>query len=138
MPLSPNLRILGEVRDPSGDHRLVLQYVERPFPNLEPPGKAYDFHSLEWSTRVADAWVEQLVITREDFLREGPRRWIIGLHSLDPAAGVAIIKIGEERARDDGGIHIEYSWRTWNLVENRQLAMLRVCAGPFEPFEVDR
>jgi hypothetical protein len=136
MQPGPNITTFGEVTDAAGNNRLVLRFIERPLPKPEPGRKAYDFHSLVWEVRTGDAWAERVVITREDFERGARRRWVSALHNLDPAAGTAIIKVGEEQTPDARGVvHVEYSWREWDLAGNRQVRVFRVCASPHEPFE---
>jgi hypothetical protein len=136
MQPGPSIETFGEVTDATGSNRLLLRFVERPLPMPEPGQKAYDFHSLVWEVRAEDAWAERAVITQEDFVRGSPRRWVSALHSLDPAAGTAIIQVGEDQPLDSAGaVHVEYTWREWALVGNCQVRVFRVCDDPFEPFE---
>jgi len=136
MQPSPNITTFGKLTDSAGNNRLLLKFIELLLPKPEPHRKAYDFHSLVWEVRAGDAWAERIVITREDFERGAPRRDVSALHSIDPASGTAIIKVGEEQPHDARGVmHVEYTWRAWDLFGNRQLRVFRVCAGPFEPFE---
>jgi hypothetical protein len=136
MQPGPNITTFSDVTDPPGDNRLVLRIVERPLPKPQPDRKAYDFHSLVWEVRAGDTWAERVVIPREEFGRGVLRRWVSSLHSFDPAAGIAILKVGEEQPPDArGAVHVEYTWREWDLVGNRQVRLIRVCAEPFEQFE---
>jgi hypothetical protein len=133
---TPNIEVFGEVTDASGDNKLIHRVIERPHPKPEHGRKAFDFHSLAWEVRAGDAWTQRVVISQKEFERDGPRRWVSELYSLDPAAGTAIIKVGEELPPDAlGVVHVEYSWREWVLVGNREIRKLRVCTEPFEPFE---
>lgn len=110
MQPGPNIEAFGEVTDTAGDHRLALRFIEWPLPKPEPGRKAYDFHSLVWEVRAGYAWGERVVITREDFERGAPRRWVSELYSIDPAAGTAIIKVGEEQPPDaQGAVDVEYT-----------------------------
>jgi hypothetical protein len=57
------------------------------------------------------------------------------MHNLDPSRGEAILKIAEGDAPLDaprGKIH--YSWRRWDLVQNREVARLQECENPFAPY----
>jgi hypothetical protein len=125
-----------EVGGSSGDDRLVLRYVEVPLPEPYSSGRrAYDFHSLAWEARDGDGWAARVVITRDEFTHGSPRRWVSDLHSFDPVAGTALVRVGEEQPPDAAGsVHVEYTWREWDLVRNRQVRVLRVCGAPFEPF----
>src|SRR5258707_15348245 len=90
------------------------------------------FRSL-WQAKNGPAWSEKIVITRSDFEKSAEhRRWVIELHSFYSAKGHAIILVGEEQPRVDGSAHVEFSWREWDLVNNRQIQVLRVCKSPFE------
>jgi hypothetical protein len=132
-----NITPFCEVMDAAGTNRLVLLLVERPLPNPRPERKAYDFHSLVWEAQHGESWSETLVITRLDFEKGAERRrWVNKLHNFDSVKGRAVVRVGEEQPREaDGSMQVEYSWREWDLVNNRQLQVLRVCNSPFE--EVD-
>ena len=135
--LGQPLKTLDEVIHPGGDHRLVLRFVEEPLPG-RPRHRAYNFHSLLWLARTGDAWTERVRITPEAFEQDAHRRWPIAVHSIDPAAGTAILNVGEEHPPDASGFcDVRYSWREWDLIANRQVRLLRTCADPFERFDRD-
>ncbi len=107
-----------------------------PSPNMKPGMKAYDFHSLAWDIREGDVWTQRFAISREDFERGAPRRWVSALHSIDSTTGTAILKVAESQPPDaKGSVHFEYSCREWDLLHNQQLRMIRVCVNPFELYE---
>ena len=89
-----------------------------------------------WQARDGDSWADRLVLSRADFERGGARRWVTELHTFDPASGTAVCKVGEEQPADAGGaVRVEYTWREWDLANNREVRVLRVCGSPFEPLE---
>jgi hypothetical protein len=129
----------AEVLDEIGTNRLILRFVQSPLPTSRPEQKAYDFHSLAWEVRSGDDWTERLVISRADFERDGVRRWVSALFSLNSDAGTAIIQVAEEQPRDSQGVvSIGYSWQQWDLVCKSPVSVLRACADPFEPFDGPR
>jgi len=134
MPPGTNITTFGEITDAAETNRLVLRFVERPLPNLRPGQKAYDFHTLVWECKDGDKWAEKIAIMRADFEKGAAgRRWIAELHSFDSTKGHAVVRVGEEQSlKDDGSMRVEYSWRVWDLLNNRQVQVLRVCKSPFE------
>lgn len=129
-----NVITLAEVMDAVGNNRLAVRFIEKPLPNPQPGRKGYDFHSLVWEVKDGDAWKEKVVITKLDFEKNAERRgWVNEIHSFDSVKGCAVVRVGEEQPREvDGTMHVEYSWRDWDLVNNRQIQVLRVCKSPFE------
>ena len=64
------------------------------------------------------------------------RRWVSRVQSFDPATGYGIIQIGEEGPPDAAGaMHVTYSWREWDVANNQEVRMIRICQDPFEPFD---
>src|SRR5262249_16481683 len=122
-----NITTFGEITDVAGTNRLVLRFVERPLPNPRPGQKAYDFHTLIWEATEGDKWSEKITITRADFEKGAAgRRWIAELHSFDSTKGHAVVRVGEEQSpKADGSMRVEYSWREWDLLNNRQVQVLR-------------
>jgi hypothetical protein len=115
------------ITDPSGHDRLTLQY------------EGGHFRSLIWSSEHARDWCCKAVITQTDFQANcNKRRWVDALHSFDPVAGHAIIKVGEEIPLDKSYTGCAYSWREWDLLANREVRLFRVCEDPFEEFENPR
>jgi hypothetical protein len=131
MQTSPNIVTFDEVTGPGDGDRLVLRLVEVP---AATSGRAFDFHSVVWEVRDGDAWAARLAITQADFQRGAVRRrWVSALHGLDPDGGVAILQVGEEQPPDARGVvRVEYSWREWDLFNNREVRVLRVCQSSFE------
>lgn len=115
----------AEITDESGRNRLILQYASG------------DFHSLVWQSKTGQIWNGRIVITRQDFQRGwDKRRWISGIHSIDPLSGHAIIKVAEGNvAFAEGDVTYIYSWREWDLLQNREVRRLRACDDPFEKYE---
>jgi hypothetical protein len=98
--------------------------------------KGWYFHSLVLEYMHDNEWKSSLAITQEQF--EGThthRRWVSGLHSFDPASGIVILKIGEfDEPKGFRSSHVSYSWRSWDLKNNRQVSMLKKCTFPLEPY----
>jgi hypothetical protein len=116
-----------EITDASGRHRLVLQYANG------------DFHSLVWQSKTGVVWTGRVVITGKDFQRDWDRRrWIAGIHSIDPVSGHAIIKVAEGNVPfAEGDVTYIYSWREWDRMDNREVRRLRACDDPFEKYATE-
>jgi len=117
----------AELHSTTGAERLRLVYVEY--------HEGGDFHSLLYETLRSEQWEPRAVITREAFQSGCPyRRWVSELHSFLPSAGTAIIQVAEgDRPSGHHSVHFGYSWRRWDLIENRELALLKQCDSPFDP-----
>jgi len=138
-----------EVTDETGNHRLVLKRIERPWPGLAPEvfepftnGDGFghqildwpkdppnvvkllvDHHSLVWETWQGATWIEKVTITQEDFVRDVQHdRYIGEIHSFDPSTGHAIIEVYEEQPFiiQDGACYAG-SWRIWDLLANKEV-----------------
>src|SRR5207253_7799706 len=72
MPPSENIEVFATVTDRTGNHRLVLQFVEVKFPSRRKNVKAYDFHSLCWQARDGATWTAKLVLSRIGVEQESP------------------------------------------------------------------
>jgi hypothetical protein len=49
--------------------------------------------------------------------------------------GVAVLKIGEGDAPDNAPLmRVNYSWRKWDIIGNKEIARLQDCASPFDAF----
>jgi hypothetical protein len=131
----PALETVDEVMDPSGQHRLILRFVEQALPKA-PRARGFNFYSLAWEQRTAQGWIERHVITSDEFAREGCRRWVIQLRSIEPGNGMAILKVGRGIPPDSAGFtDVQYTWWEWDLFNNREVRVFRDCADPFESFE---
>src|SRR5262249_35925237 len=123
-----------EVVDQSGTNRLALIYVSAG-PGPVADSESFRFHSLAWQTKAGTNWSDRVVITKADFEATSPRRpWVSEIHSIDPSVGTAIIKVAENTPPTNGATLCVYSWREWNLTNNTEVRLLRVCKEPFEPF----
>ena len=101
-----------------------------------PDEKSYDSHSLVWQRFDSGLWIDHVTITQDDFQRGCPRRrWVSSIHSFDPVSATAILKIAEGDASESApAISYAYSWREWDIKNNRQVKVFRVCEDPFEPY----
>ena len=81
----------------------------------------------------------RVTITEEQFQGTHDRaRWVAELFSFDPQRGWAVIKVAEgDRPRGSFAVGFYYSWRTWDVVNNREVGKLKDCAYPNEPFDSD-
>lgn len=102
----------------------------------EARGIGLDFHSLVWERRDAFFWRAHVTITESDLeLPNRHQRWISEMHSFDPSRGEAILRIAEGDAPWDAPrCTINYSWRLWDLVNNREILRLQECENPFVPY----
>jgi hypothetical protein len=96
----------------------------------------WDFHSLAWERRDSFFWRTHVTITESDMmLPTRHERWISEIHSFDPSRGEAILRIAEGDAPWDAPrCTINYSWRLWDLANNREISRLQECANPFVPY----
>ena len=103
-----------------------------------PEDKSYKSHSLVWQRLESGRWADHVTITQNDFQRDNPqRRWVSSIHSFDPDSGTATLKIAEGNAPENSArVSYAYSWREWDIRNNREIKLLRICKDPFEPFEL--
>lgn len=129
------LQTAETVTAPNGTDRLVRRDWET-VSSSNPDERSYDSHSLVWQRLRNGAWVDHVTITQADFQREHNRqRWISEIHSFDPISGTAILKIAEGDAPENSGaVSYIYSWREWDVKNNRELKTIRSCDDPFEKF----
>lgn len=130
-----DLRLFGMVFADAGEQRLSLLYT----PHRD-TADAYDFHSLLWEYREGGQWLHRRIITAAEF-ESGAirRRWVNGLHGLDPVRGHAVIRVAEaDRPQPAPQLRLYYSWRRWDLLDNREMEKLQLCARPDSEYEVAR
>jgi len=127
----------SEITDITGTNRLVLMNLATRY--LFSTTVEYDFDSLVWRVNNGAAWTDHRVITKTAF--QGARltsRWVNDIDSIDSSSGTAIIKVGEESPRVTTATGlvttVQYSWRIWDLNENVEVRLLRVCENPFEKY----
>jgi hypothetical protein len=124
--LWPNRR--ATVYSVGGRERLRLYWVAR--------GIGWDFHSLVWERRASFLWRPYITISESDFtLLNRHQRWVNEMHSFDPTRGAAVLMIAEGDAPGDAPrCTINYSWRLWDLINNREMSRLQECENPFAPY----
>lgn len=100
-----------------------------------------DFHSLVWERLRDTEWTARRTISHEQFQSHHLfRRWIADIHSFDPEAGVAVIQVAEgdtPELADESRLHsvaFHYSWRLWDLINNREVERLLNCDHPFQAY----
>ena len=122
----------GEVKSSDGAHRL-LTLLEA----VGTDGNSFDFHKLLWQRRDGESWVDVLSVTKESFQGKHPlQRWVSRVHSIDPESGRAIISVAENDLPEGSKrVHCYYTWREWDLKNNKEIAVLKKCDRPFDPFE---
>lgn len=138
MATDNKIEVFDEVADKTGDHRLLLKFIEAPVLTLGGVERAFDFHLLVWEAKNGSTWTPKITITQSDFEKGTKhRRWISEIHSLAPDTGRATIKVGEEGPPDHAGsVHVTYSWREWDLVDNKEVRIIEVCDAPFDELEL--
>lgn len=127
-----------DVYDLGRSNRLSL--IFRRVRSLRSRTKDYNFECLLWRTNSLGRWRDKVLITRQAF--QGGRsldRWISRIGAFDPINGRAVIKVAEEsptaRTNSTGGwVDTIYSWREWDLLNNREIRVVRVCKDPFEKY----
>jgi hypothetical protein len=132
MSRESNIVVRDEADDESGNQRLTLKYVRRGSAGM-------DFDSLVWEIKLEQGWTTKKAITRAAFeAGSRRRRWISEIHSFDAQRGRSILKVAEGDVPDGQlPVHFAYSWREWDVATNKELRLIRECASPFEPFDVD-
>lgn len=120
----------GTVTDANETHRVTLNY----FGSRK---EGYDFHSLVLEKKNNNIWTPKKEITQEAFqANHNKRRWVSKLYSFDPINGHAIIQVAEgDTPIGSSSTSFYYSWRKWDLLQNRELETLQECNDPFEPYE---
>lgn len=125
----------------NGTDRLIRNaWVTISYTRLE--NKSYNSyshsHSLVWQRLESGRWTDHVTITQDDFQRGNPqRRWVSSIHSFDPDSGTATLQIAEGNApANSARVSYAYSWREWDIRNNREIKLLRMCKDPFEPFEI--
>jgi hypothetical protein len=122
--------IVEIVAGPTGTDRLVLRDIVTRSATEE----IHRSHSIAWQRFEDGSWVDHLTITHRKFQGDHPhRRWISELHSFEPESGTAILKIAEGNAPEGSrtGVMYIYSWRKWDLTNNREIEVIGVCEDPF-------
>ena len=132
MSASADPRLFGIVFASAGEQRLSLFYA----PHRE-LADAYDFHSLVWECRENGRWRTRRVISAAEFQGGAERRrWVNGLHRLDPASGQALIRVAEaDRPQPAPQARLHYTWRRWDLLNNREIEKLQLCGRPDADYE---
>lgn len=123
---SKHYRVIDTVRDESGINRLKLIFIGE--------DGGYNFDSLVWEKYVSEEWLAQTTITQQEFDSTQTRKWISALHSFDSENNEAIIQVGEMDTPKNMSCWAIYSWRKWDLVKNKQLALLQTCKGPYDEY----
>jgi hypothetical protein len=124
----PPLDLHGMVYGPNGRDRLCLLYEPR-------REHGWDFHSIRWEEQDREDWKPRITITQEQFQADHDRRrWVSEVYSLDPQRGWCVLKVAEGDKPDGAfSIRFHYSWRTWDLLNNREIGKLKDCQSPHDP-----
>lgn len=118
----------------SSDRLIRRDWITESFRN--PDRISHDSHSLVWQREQDGAWRDHVTITQDDFQRGSPhRRWVSDIHSFDPETAIAIVKIAEGNAPEGSPVvSYVYSWREWDVKNNREVKTIRQCMEPFEKY----
>ena len=132
MSTAIDLRLFGIVFAGAGEQRLSLYYATH-----HGVADAFDFHTLAWEYRESGEWRTRRIITAAEFESGAERRrWVNGLHRLDPVRGEAVIRVAEaDRPYPAPQLRLHYSWRRWDLLNNREVEKLQLCARPDAEYE---
>jgi len=96
-----------------------------------------DFHSLVWERRIGQESVPHHTLTQDDFeWQHDYWRWVSDIHSISPEDGTAVLMLGEsDRPKHPPrGYSVIYSWRVWDLLNNREVKKVRECE-PFDKYD---
>ena len=95
--------------------------------------------ALAWTVKVGTNWNPVVEISSAEFQNGNPNdRWVAEIFSFDARGGTAIIKVAEDCPSADRHSSVVYSWRKWDLRQNKEIQILRICKDPFEPFDHKR
>jgi hypothetical protein len=99
--------------------------------------KGWYFHSLVWEHLEGENWVLRRELSQEEFQGSHThKRWVSRIHSLNPQNGSRILKIAEfDQPQEARAKLVVYTWRSWNLVTNREVAVLQQCIEPFDAYD---
>jgi hypothetical protein len=114
-----------------------------------------EFHSLVWEHLSGDRWRTRARLNAWKF-RLRNVEWVHDVHSIDPDTGIAIIQTVRNEPMDRSelpqeviaeaqkfgatleelrAIRAQYTWVSWNIISNKQVAVLKPCSGPFERYD---
>ncbi len=123
--------VVQECYDAKQSHRVLLRYIGDP--NDEHQGM--DFFSISLEKLVDETWKLLRWISEPSFRdNAGNQMWVVEVHEFSVITGIARIKVGELHPTPSGGASAEYSWRDWDLFDNVQMQMIKICSS-FEPFD---
>lgn len=121
------MHTVSELTDPSRRERVRLCYVRF--------GSGSDFHSIVWEHSDGVSWKRRARTLPRDLAR-AEIAFVSSIHSFDPAEGTAVIHAAAMRpsVEEPGRTDAVFSWRSWDLLNNRQIAILQECAVPWERY----
>lgn len=126
----------------SGDERLTLYLRTQAFATYEVLDNPLNFglitesavtaegdpDLLVWTRKEQGKWKIFRKITRKEMQRDSNRNLFVNqIGSFDSRNGWATLKVGED---GPGGV-VNYSWRVWDLVNNRQVKILN-CSSDYD------
>lgn len=119
----------SSILTPDGTMRLRLLMVEV---GKKPCG--FNFHALVWEYFNGNEWKEKISITEKKLSKVlGENAWVADIHSFNAENGTAILRFGTEGPTDCDGMHWQlYSWREWDLLNNREHRFIEICDSPFD------
>ena len=122
------------IEAPDGENRLVLLYVSMGVPGW-PPDSAADFHSLRWEVKSADDWETKTELGYPELEKVlGEQALVSRLHSFDPHTGRAVVQFSTNGPKDSlGGEWCLYTWRDWDLLNNREHRFIEISENIFSP-----
>jgi hypothetical protein len=122
------------IEAPDGENRLVLLYVSMDVPGW-PPDSAADFHSLRWEVKSAAGWETKIELGYPELDKVlGDQALISRLHSFSPETGRAVVLFSTTGPKDSfGGEWCLYTWRDWDLLNNREHRFIEISEDIFSP-----
>ena len=93
--------------------------------------KGKDNYALEWENKINGKWRLLRIITKQEIYNELKYEgWFSDIDSLKPESGSAILKIAEYGQQDGDLRVINYSYREWDLINNKEVKYIRQCNYP--------
>ena len=129
------IKVFSQCKCSHGDDEVLLRNQVVAIEDGEEVG--FDFHSVVWVKLISGKEVEHLVLNRKDFITNpNMELWVADIGKFDSVTGNIIARFGQEKPGEgDYTKTVEYSWREWNLNQNKEVRFLYVCEDIFDKYD---